>query len=145
MDLPVTLRLRPSATLAAVLLLGHGLAVAAVLPCELPLPAKWALIGLIGVSCAHSLWRHALHRGGVRALILRQDGKVDLIAGPSAGDGTAPTLEPDAETSVHVVGVVLRLRSDKRRLTLVLPPDALDAGCHRKLRVWLNWRTTAYN
>lgn len=136
MQLPLVLPLRPSASLAAVLFLGHGLAVVALLACELPLLVKMALIGLIAISGVFSLRHHALYLKGPESLVLRQDGKLDLMLGA----GITHTLQVLPQSVVHVWGVVLRLHADDQRMTLILLPDALGSECHRKLRVWLSWQ-----
>lgn len=136
MQLPMTMELRPSVSLAAVLLLGHGLALVGVLPCNLPLIAKGLLILLLVLSCTHGVVRHAWHRNCPGALTLRRDGRMELVW----SDGRAFELDVDSRTMVHPWLIVLRLRSGRWMENLVLSSDVLGADNHRKLRVWLRWK-----
>ncbi|CAB1369375.1 protein YgfX [Denitratisoma oestradiolicum] len=136
MQLPITIALRPSASLTAVLLLGHGLALAAVFPCDLPLAGKGLLILLLVLSSFHAVARHAWHRDGPASLILRRDGRMEL----AWADDSNLELEVVPPTTVHAWLIVLRLRTGRQQRNLVLPPDALGVDNHRKLRVWLCWK-----
>jgi toxin CptA len=130
--LPVTLSLRSSRHLRLVLTAAHGLAGAAVLPLHLPTSVRLALLMVLAVSMLATLTR----RESIEALRLGARGEIDVISKVGAG-GTATIL---SENTVLPGLVVLVLRLDGRRRTLVLLPDGVEGDGFRRLRVWLATR-----
>lgn len=136
MQLPITIALRPSVSLAAVFLLGHGLAMAAVFSCDMPLSGKGLLILLLVISLLHVVLYYAWHRNGPVYLILRRDGCMEL----AWDDGRNLELEVAPQTTAYAWLIVLQIQTGRQRRSLVLPPDALGDENHRRLRVWLRWK-----
>lgn len=138
MNLPLTLSLRPSVSLAAVLLFIHALAAAGVAPADLPMTVKLVLWLAIAGSAFHGIRFHALRYGrrAVIGLTLRSDGKLEI----ERRDGECIELQVDGGSTVFPKLVVLLLKSGAKRLALTLPEDALGAQAHRQLRLWLRWR-----
>ncbi|MCK9284238.1 MAG: hypothetical protein M0P39_08160 [Rhodocyclaceae bacterium] len=127
--------------LAAVLLCGHALAMAALYPLALPLVVKIGL-ALALVESARRGVRNALVFSplSVGAVTLRQDRTLTLrfIDGKEV-DGLA-----DDATTVTPWLVILICRLDAgRSCTVVLARDALGEARHRALRLWLRWCPTA--
>jgi len=131
MRLPVTLPVQRSRSLAVVLVLAHLLAAAAVLPIDIPLTGKLAILASLGTSLA--LIRRPWP---VTALVLKADGSLDLVG----ADGDEAAWAVEASTVVFPWLVVLRLRSAERVESLTLPVDAMGAEGHRQLRLWLRWK-----
>lgn len=135
MQLPVTLRLKPSPTLAIALVLAHGAVAVGLTLAGLPLAAVIPCGLLLACSLALALRRRVL-RPAVRALTLKGDGRVEI----EAADGNRAEASVLPHTTVFPWLAVLLLRTAAGRVALTLPPDALDAGAHRLLRLWLRWR-----
>ncbi|HEY6897699.1 MAG TPA: protein YgfX [Rhodocyclaceae bacterium] len=129
MRLPLTVILRPSATLTVVLFSGHALAAAVLLPLALPGAAKLLLWVLLLASCIREYRRQRRYT----ALRLLADGQALLPA-----DDERP-WRVDGQSLRLAWLVVLTLRRDKQRVSLALPVDALGAEAHRQLRLWLGW------
>jgi len=110
----------------------HALAGASVLSLHLPAPARLALVMALAVSLLAILAR----RESFAALGVTADGQLDVIAKVGAG-GTATILP---ETTVFPGAVVLALRLEGRRHTLVLLSDSFEGDGFRQLRVWLATR-----
>ncbi|MEW6164363.1 MAG: protein YgfX [Pseudomonadota bacterium] len=132
MRLPVTLALRPSRRLAIVLTVAHAAAGIAIYPLQLPAPLRIVLLALVLVSL-FALLRRGL---SIHALRLGARGELEAFTKVSAG-GTATVLP---ETLVLPGMIVLALRLEDRRQTLVLLPDNMADGEFRRLRVWLGAR-----
>jgi len=134
-QLPLTLRPKPSFALAAALVLAHGLAAAGVVPTGLSLFIKFTLWAVLASSLTFYLRRHVL-QSPVRALTLLADGSLDV----ERHDGTSAKAAVHPQTTVFPWLCVLRLKLADRSLALTLPPDALDAEDYRQLRLWLRWK-----
>ncbi len=134
------MRLRPSRTLAAAIVLAHLAALAAAVAA---LPGAAAAVVAAGVALsALGHLREALHRApqAVAELELTADGRV-AVAGP-AGDWLTARLRSVAVPVPWLAVVTLRDALGQRRAAVVLP-DALDREAFRRLRVWLRWGTAA--
>lgn len=134
MQLPLRLQLKASRSYLIFLAGGHILAGVAV--CFLPLPQgiRLVLLPLLVLLLVRS-WRRC--NRGLPALLLRRDGKLELL--PVQGE---PQLtEVSRESVVWPWLVVLHLRVEGGRLApLILFRDGLVGGdAHRQLRMWLRW------
>jgi hypothetical protein len=137
-ELPVTLRPRPSPTLALALSVAHG-AVAAGLIASAPSAGLLVVsMAALVVSLAFNLWRHIL-RPPVLTLTLKSDGTLDV----RCRDGLGGSAQLDSRTTVFPWLVVLSATLGDRRLALALPRDALGRDAHRQLRIWLCWKASA--
>jgi hypothetical protein len=137
-DLPVTLRPRPSPTLALALFSAHGAVAAGLAASGLSVSLLLPAMAALAVSLAVSLWRHVV-RTPVVALTLKSDGTLDVCC----RDGRSGCVQVDPRTTVFPWLVVLSARLGDRRLALALPPDALGRNAHRQLRLWLSWKASA--
>lgn len=137
MRLPVTLSLRPSATLAAVLFLVHGLAAIMVLVTDLSPVIKLALWIALAFSDWRSVFVHALRHGeqALVAITLRSDGELEV----EYRNGELARVLVDDRSTVFSWLVVLLMKRDGRTLAVTLPHDALGEESHRQLRLWLRW------
>lgn len=136
MRLPLTLRPRPSAVLAAALALAHVLAAAALVPTGLSLAFKVPLLLVLTLSLAWCLRRH-VWRHPIVAVTLQADGGLEV----ARRDGSRAAALVHPHTTVFPWLSVLRLRVDGRWLALALLPDALNAEDYRQLRLWLRWKS----
>lgn len=111
----------------------HLMAGMALLPTEIPLPAKLA----IWAALASSLMI-CLIRAHPRELSLEPDGRLGILD----GDGTF--VRGSVARASRVLGwlTVLLVLTDQGRRALVILPDSLDRDQYRKLRVWLKWRAS---
>jgi toxin CptA len=137
--LPARVRLRPSPSLIALLCGMHTLAAAVLVPIQLPLPAKLALLVAIAASLARGILRHGMLRSAcaIKAVEARDCARAAILT----ADGT--WREVDILSTSYVSGsiAVLNLREAGRRLArhVVLVPDNVDAEEFRQLRVVLRW------
>ena len=136
MSVPQSLRLvlRPSRSLAALIVAAHGAAAAcaaAVLPGLAGGMLAAALLGL-GLAAA---WGRALlrSRSSVRAIEIAPSGVVLELAG-----GERFPAQVDARRYVSRLMVTLPVRRPARR-TLLVTPDMLDGASFRRLRLWAIW------
>ncbi len=137
MRLPVTLSLRSSVTLAAVLFLVHGLAIIMVLVTDLPSLIKLGLWIALAFSVWRSVFVHALRRSvhALMAITLRSDGELEI----KYRNGEFVRVQVDDRTTIFSWLVVLLVKREGRTLALTLPHDALGEESHRQLRLWLRW------
>jgi hypothetical protein len=127
-QLPVVIPVRSSRRWRALMLGAHAVAMVSVIPLDLSLALRLCLTALIGLSLYRVLTRpHEISR-----LSLGAKGELKVGAG-----GTAQILP---ETAVLPGMIVLVLRIEGKRQTLVLLADAFEPEDYRRLRVWLNWR-----
>ncbi len=138
MRLPVTLRLKPSPTLAAALVFAHGLVAVGAAAMVRPLALLFPSLLLLALSLAFTLRRHIL-RPPLLALTLKADGALEV----EFSDGRRGVVQVRPQTTVFPWLVALLLRSEGHGLALALPPDALAGEGHRQLRLWLRWRASA--
>jgi hypothetical protein len=134
MRLPLTVSLRPSRSLAVAVLAAHLLAAVAIVVSLLPVAAKLSLALLLTLSLAVSL-----RRPTVKSLILNSDGDLTLVF----VDGRECKGRVALATTVFPWLVVMRVYTAVGTESLVLPVDALGTESHRRLRVWLKWKTNA--
>lgn len=129
-------KLRPSRYLAALLVMAHGAALAALFPLALPAWTKAALSLVILISLIYHSRRDAMLTSGmaVTALLLEQD-KVVL----TLRDGGQLTGQMLRDSLVTPCLVVLNILPQGARLarSVVILPDSLDAESFRQLRVRL--------
>jgi len=137
-QLPVTLRLKPSPTLAIALVLAHGLAAVGLVPASLPPVLKISCWLVLACSLAFALWRHVF-RLPAHALTLKPDGHMEIER--HGNEAAEARINP--RTTVFPWLVVLLLQIGKERVALTLPRDAVDAVGHRQLRLWLRWKATS--
>lgn len=132
---PLQLTIRPSVTLAAFLLFGHSLALAALLLLPLASHLFWGMATALLLSWIFHCWR--LWRPSVQGL--RTEAGPGLCLQGRDGDWQEATVM--GQSVVLSWLIVLRLRVAGRRLalSLVLPVDALGVEPHRLLRRWLLW------
>lgn len=126
------LRLKPSRTLGAGIVLMGVLAAVATLRAELPAVAQVMLLGGVVWSVALGM-RHARR---LPQLALDDDGALHVRG--SEGAWQAVTVMPESLVSSALI--VLRYRVPSARgLTLTLLPDSAAAEDLRRLRVSLRW------
>jgi toxin CptA len=131
---PITIELRRSRLLVALLVLAHGLAAG----CTVALPCPWSLRGGLLLAIGVSLGC-ALRLSPITGLRLCTPDRIDgLLRG-----GACVALDLQAESTVFSQLIVLRLRlGEARRVSsLVVLPDQMSAEQFRVLRLWLRWRT----
>ena len=132
--------LRPSPTLALLIALVHGGALACLPPAALAVWIKLALAAALGASLLLSLRRMALLRApnAIVELVLGSDGTLEFVQENGQG-GHAAVL---ADSTVHALMTVVRLQPEGERWarSVVVLPDSTDAEQLRRLRIWLRWQ-----
>ena len=131
------LSLSPSPRLAALLLILHGCAAAAVLA-VVPGAMGGALAAAFVALGAAAAWNRALHRSGTSVRVRELAGEAAAI---ELANGSR--LEGPVSPRRHVsrIAVALALGGAARR-TLLVTRDMLDPESFRALRVWALWSRT---
>jgi toxin CptA len=136
-DNTLRLRPRPSALLAAVVLLMHGAVLLVIQPLPLAPWGKLLLAGAVILGLAHNLARHVLMLtpAAIVSAVWEADGTWVL----TRRDGRELRAELLPSTLAHPRLVVLNFRTGAswQRTSLVLFNDALEADTLRRLRVRL--------
>lgn len=137
----LTVTLRPSFLLAALLLLMHGLAMASVWLVPLHSAAKIVAAICLALSLLHALWRHVLRRGmkAVQAIRWQEESKLSVQEG-GGGQWQEAELLPSSFVSAYLVVLNLRLAEEKWARHVVILPDGIEAEQFRQLRVNLRWK-----
>lgn len=130
--MPLLIEPRASARAGALSLAAHFAALAALFLARLPAVAVLAGLALLLASFIASRRRSS----APPALRCTADGRLE-IRREATWQAAAPL--PDSVALPWLI--VLRWREDGRRHSLALPPDALSEVAHRRLRVWLRWKT----
>ncbi len=131
--LPLLIQPRASAIATGLLWTTHLAALAALQYASLPVVAY--LVGTLTLTA--SLAFH-LRRSPPPRLRCKADGQLEIQR--DAGWKTASVL-PGSVALPWLI--VLRWRENDRHHSLLLPADALPAPMHRRLRVWLHWKSGA--
>lgn len=135
MSLPLSLRLQPSPRAVAALLVVHGLALVAIASSPLAAPLAVGASTIAIASCIASTRLHAARsaNAAIVACTLRPDAELEL----ERRSGLRVVTHIEASSTVLHWLVVLQLRDGKRRQSLVLLPDMMDAETWRCLAVAL--------
>lgn len=135
MQLPLRLQLKASRSYLLFLAGGHILAGVAV--CFLPGSAviRGAVLMLLALLLLRQ-WRSVSRQ--LPALLLRADGRVDVLDGAEAAPARV-----GKESVVWPWLVVLHLETEQgnRSAWVVFPDGLAGADAHRQLRLWLRWRS----
>jgi toxin CptA len=136
MQLPISVKLRPSRNLALLLVAMHAVALLIVSDLELVVWIKLALLLLIAISA----WNCRKYWHGAQRIILlslRDKGALAYVRlNGATGDASV-----DRQSTVTPWLTVILLKSGKGLESLVLLPDALNPDDYRRLRVWLRWQS----
>jgi hypothetical protein len=133
---PLHIKLRPSRSAAIALIVIHGIAVAAIGISQINSALKLLLLLPLAFSLVRGLQFHAWRSAAstVVELVLREaSGELELLYGN--GHRTTATLD-GSSTVLHWL-MALRLRHEKRCLSLFLLPDMLDTESWRRLAMLL--------
>lgn len=129
--MPLLIEPRASVIAEALSLAAHLAALVALFLARLPLAAVLAGLALLLASFIASRSRTAPPR-----LRCMADGRLEIRR-----DATWQAAKPLPDSVALPWLIVLRWREDGRSHRLTLPPDALPSEEHRRLRVWLRWKT----
>lgn len=136
----LSITLRPSYLLAALLVVMHALAMTSVWLVPLALAMKIGTAVLLASTLTLSLRQHVQRAGrrSVRAIRLNAECEISL----QGQDGTwqKATLQPSSFVSPYLSVLNFQLEGEKRVRHVVVLPDAVDAEQFRQLRVWLRWK-----
>jgi len=132
---PLRLRLSPSRQLAVLVLLIHAGALAVVPPLSTPWWVKILLAGLVLASAIYNFSCRVVLRGKRAIVGLVWDAKDEWRLTTAQGGTSVAELLPD--TYVHPQLVILRFRDtvSRKKLSVILFHDSVDAESHRRLRV----------
>jgi toxin CptA len=129
-----------SVYLAIILIVAHGVALAALTPLDLPLWAKNSLAFFIVFSLGYHLRLDAWLTAPLAnvALLLEGDQIVMTMRNEKTWSGhiLSDSLVTPYLTILNVLPLGARFTS-----RIIILPDTLDAESFRQLRVWLKWST----
>ena len=142
-ELMSSIRLRPSRILAAMLLLAHGGAAAAVIASGMPRELQAVLVLLLVANAGLAARRAALLRSpdSVIALEIAPDDALSIQT--RRGDRIGCEVLGSSYVASFLVVLNLRGKDDGGTRRAVMLPDSLDPEDFRKLRVWLRWKAAA--
>ena len=131
---------RSSAYLAIVLIIAHGLALAALPPLDFPLWAKYSLAFFVVCSLGYHLRLDAWLTAPLANVELLLEGDKIIMTMRNQKTWTGHILTDSLVTPYLTVLNVLPLGARFTSRIIILP-DSLDAESFRQLRVWLKWST----
>lgn len=137
-------KFKPSHKLAAVLLLAHGVTVAALLPLDLPLLAKSGLVFLIAFSLLYQLRRTAWLTASTAVVALALEGD-DIILTTKNGALIPSRVLRDSLITPYLTVLNVLPQGGRFARSAIILPDSLDAESFRQLRVWLKWGINSPN
>jgi toxin CptA len=130
---------KPSRYIAAVLTAAHAVAAATMLPLDLPIAGKLALVVLVVASLAHAILQHALlwSRRALTALELRDKGEVAVQT--RDGEWHDARILGTSYVSPTLSAINLRVADARLARHILIVPDNCDPEQFRRLRVYLRW------
>lgn len=134
---PIHIGIRPSRTLALVVLGIHAATLVVIAPLELPLPAKALLSVAVIASLVQNLYQYVFLRSprSIVQMVWETDGEWMLMQ--RNGQVFAALLLPSSFVHHRMLVLNFRLRSRHRRPAVVLFDDAVGRSTLRRLRVRL--------
>ena len=141
MQLPLRLKLQPSRSLAALLVLLHLAALAGLVPLDFPPWLKLLAGAAVSASAVASIRRHAslTAPGSVRELVLLADGSIE---GERRGRSFTAAVSRQSTVFPWLVVLLLEAPAWFRPLPVVILPDSLPPDEMRALRSWLRWKAS---
>jgi toxin CptA len=136
----LTVTLRFSFMLAALLLFMHGVAIGSIWLVPVASAAKIAATICLVLSLLYA-WRHSVLRRGVKAIqAMRWQGENEFFV--QGGDGLWQEVEllPSSFVSAYLVVLNLRMAEERLARYVVILPDGIEAEQFRQLRVNLRWK-----
>lgn len=133
----IRLEIGRSLWLSALLLIGHAGALWLLMLMPLPWWLATVLTGALAYSLLRGLFLHALRNGRQAIIELVWDTQGRWILRSAEGQNVPVRLLAGSYVSPYLVLLNFVAGRWWQRHTLVLLPDALDAGSFRRLRVWL--------
>lgn len=129
---------RPSRYLAAILIVAHGVVIAALLLLPFPAWTKAALAMLILFSMVYHVWRDAWLAAPSSGIALKLEEDHAELTTRNGGHLEGQVL---ADSFVTPYLTVLNVLPQDARFarSIVIMPDTLDAESFRQLRVWMRW------
>ncbi|HWQ95700.1 MAG TPA: protein YgfX [Gammaproteobacteria bacterium] len=133
--MPIRLEIGRSLWLSAILLLSHAGALWLVILIPLPWWLATILTGALAYSLLHGLFLHALRNGKQAIVELVWDTQGRWILRSAEGQNVPARLSAGSYVSPYLVLLNFVTGRWWQRRTLLLLPDALDAGSFRRFRV----------
>lgn len=133
----IRLEIGRSLWLATILLFGHAGALWLLMLMPLPWWLATVLTGALAYSLLRGLFLHALRNGKLAVITLVWDGQDRWSLHSADGQNVPARLAAGSYVSPYLVLLNFVTGRWWQRRTLVLLPDALDAGSFRRLRVRL--------
>ena len=135
--------LRASWALAAILVVAHGGAIAAVLVVSMPSWLQLTAAAALAVNLANVLWRKALLQNPAAVVSIEIASDDVLSIRTRRGEWVEYDVCGDTYVLWFLTMLNLRRPGKGRRLSVAILPDAIEAEEFRKLRVWLRWKGEA--
>ena len=132
--------LNPSRSFAALLLLVHGLTIAAVAMLPVPVWLRWVVAACLLCSLVYYLRRDAWLSLSTSCVALSLEGE-HVVFTTRSGDELAGRLQRDSVVSPALVVVNVLPQGARFSRSVVIFPDAIAAESFRELRVALRWRS----
>ena len=131
-------KLQPSRYLAAILIVAHGAAFAALLPLALPAWSKVALALTMLFSLVYRLRRDAWLSAPSSGTALMLDGD-RVVLTTRGGQQLAGHVLRDSLIMPYITVLNVLPQGTRFARSVIILPDSLDAESFRQLRVWFKW------
>jgi toxin CptA len=131
--------LRPSATLCALFIVAHVAAAATLIPLDVALEWKLALVAAVVVSLIRSLLHHAFRRGADAIVEVQVDDKERGSIRTRTGVWLDARILGTTCVTPALTAIDLRVDGMRTPRHVLLVRDNVDAGDFRKIRVLLRW------
>ena len=135
----LSVSLRPSFILAAILVIVHGAAIAVILMVTMPPWLALLAIAALVINLGVSIWRNALTRGANAVVDVEIASDTALNIRTRRGEWLECEVRGDTYVAWFLTVLNLRQIGTGKRLSVAILPDAIDAEDFRRLRVWLRW------
>lgn len=136
---PLRLTVRSSPRLAYVFMAAGVVAGLCVLLAPLPWWVKTPVLIAVTLATWHALTLHAWQRLPAACCGIEIDGKGRLVLQRRDGSTAEAVVERDSIVTVPLTILNLRLAQRRKRVSVLLTPDRVEAETYRRLRVWLRW------
>ena len=136
---PLRLTVRSSPRLACVFIAAGVVAGLCVLLAPLPWWVKAPVLIVVTLATWHALALHAWQRLPAACCGIEIDGKGRLVLQRRDGSTAEAVVERDSIVTVPLTILNLRLAQGRKRVSVLLTPDRVEAETYRRLRVWLRW------
>lgn len=136
----LSIQLRPSRQLAALLSLAHCTAAGVFWPLALPVAVKILITLLLAGSLYYYLRRYAWLVSPQSIVSLHLTGRNACRIRMGTSEYFNTTIDASTFVASYMTVLCLKMEQAYRYRTVVILPDSIEPDNFRQLRVWLRWK-----